>query len=325
MQTQQTYPQNIQTPLVSFIITTYNLPTEYIKECLDSILKLSLNSKEREIILVDDGSDICPLNELTEYLQYIIYLRQSNQGVSVARNYGMMIAKGKYIQFVDGDDYLVQSAYEHCLDLVRYHQPDIVTFNFVKKKNEDISYELPIPISGTEYLNNYNLHGSVWSYIFRHQIVGSLQFTPGIIYGEDEEFTPQLFLRAEKIFKTDTEAYFYRENPHSVIHQNNKEKIKLRLDNNLHVILQLQKKLDVIPLTERQALSRRIAQLTMDYLYNNIRMKHSLIGLNKAIAELKQHGLYPLPKKDYTKKYTLFRKVIGSYIGRIMLLLIIKK
>ena len=210
MQTQQTYTQNIQTPIVSFIITTYNLSLNYLKECLDSILKLSLNAKEREIILVDDGSDISPLNDLAEYQNQIIYLRQPNQGVSVARNYGIMIAKGNYIQFVDGDDYLLQAAYEHCLDIVRYHQPDIVTFNSAKNnKKEETSYELPSPISGTEYLSNYNLHGAVWSYIFKRNIMGSLQFTPGIIYGEDEEFTPQLFLRAERIFKMDTKAYFY--------------------------------------------------------------------------------------------------------------------
>ena len=155
MQTQQTYTQNIQTPIVSFIITTYNLSLNYLKECLDSILKLSLNAKEREIILVDDGSDISPLNDLAEYQNQIIYLRQPNQGVSVARNYGIMIAKGNYIQFVDGDDYMLQAAYEHCLDIVRYHQPDIVTFNSAKNnKKEETSYELPSPISGTEYLRH---------------------------------------------------------------------------------------------------------------------------------------------------------------------------
>ena len=325
MQTQQTYTQNIQAPIVSFIVTTYNLPTEYLIECLKSILQLSLNPKEREIILVDDGSDICPLNDLTEYLSDIIYLRQPNQGVSVARNYGMMLAKGKFVQFVDGDDYLLQSAYEHCLDIVRYHHPDIVTFNFSKDKTTEASYELPIPIAGTEYLSNNNLHGSACSYIFRSAILGSLQFTPGIVYGEDEEFTPQLFLRAERIFKTETEAYYYRDNKDSVSHQLDKQKINLRMDNSLEVLLHLQKKLDLIPIADRQALNRRIAQLTMDYLYNNIRLKHSLIALNKAIKTLRNHGLYPLPDKDYTKKYVLFRKMISTYIGRLGLLLFIKK
>ena len=313
-------------PLVSFIITTSKHQKEYLVECIKSILQLSLNPKEREIILIDDGSDICPLNDLAEYLSNIIYLRQPNQGVSVARNYGMKIATGKYIQFIDGDDYILKAAYEHCLDIVRYHQPDIVTFNYCKNnKNIEPSYELPTPVTGTDFLNNNNLHGAAWSYIFRHSIVGSLQFTPGIVYGEDEEFTPQLFLRAERIFKINTEAYFYRDNKNSVSHQYHKEKIQLRMDNSMEVLLHLQQLLDKIPVAERQALNRRIAQLTMDYLYNNIRLNHSLISLNKCIKQLRSHGLYPLPDKDYTKKYTMFRKAISTYLGRIGLLLFIKK
>ena len=313
-------------PLVSFIITTSKHQKEYLVECIKSILQLSLNPKEREIILIDDGSDICPLNDLAEYLPNIIYLRQPNQGVSVARNYGMKIATGKYIQFIDGDDYILKAAYEHCLDIVRYHQPDIVTFNYCKNnKNIEPSYELPTPVTGTDFLNNNNLHGAAWSYIFRHSIVGSLQFTPGIVYGEDEEFTPQLFLRAERIFKINTEAYFYRDNKNSVSHQYHKEKIQLRMDNSMEVLLHLQQLLDKIPVAERQALNRRIAQLTMDYLYNNIRLNHSLISLNKCIKQRRSHGLYPLPDKDYTKKYTMFRKAISTYLGRIGLLLFIKK
>ena len=238
----------------------------------------------------------------------------------------MKIATGKYIQFIDGDDYIRQAAYEHCLDIVRYHQPDIVTFNYCKNnKNIEPSYELPTPVTGTDFLNNNNLHGAAWSYVFRHSIVGSLQFTTGIVYGEDEEFTPQLFLRAERIFKINTEAYFYRDNKNSVSHQYHKEKIQMRMDNSLEVLLHLQQLLDKIPVAERQALNRRIAQLTMDYLYNNIRLNHSLISLNKCIKQLRSHGLYPLPDKDYTKKYTMFRKAISTYVGRIGLLFFIKK
>ena len=123
----------------------------------------------------------------------------------------------------------------------------------------------------------------------------------------------------------ETEAYYYRENPNSVTHQMDHEKITQKMDNSLEVILHLQKLLDKIPVAERQALSRRIAQLSMDYLVNNIRLKHSLIALNHAIKELRKHGLYPLPDKEYTKKYTMFRKMISTYIGRMALLFFIKK
>ena len=96
------------------------------------------------------------------------------------------------------------------------------------------------------------------------------------------------------------------------------------MDNNLEVILHLQGLLDTIPVADRQALNRRIAQLTMVYLYNNIRLKHSLKSLNHTIKTLREHGLYPLPDKDYTKKYIMFRKLISTYLGRLILLCMTK-
>lgn len=323
---QRELKSDISSPLVSFIITTSNHQSEYLVECVKSILQLSLNAKEREFILIDDGSEEMITNQIKELPDNILYLRLPGLGRSVARNYGMKIANGKYIQFIDGKDYFLQAPYEHCLDIVRYHQPDIVTFNCCKKnKTIEPSYELPTPVTGTYFLKNNNLQGSACSYIFRHSIIGSLQFTPELMYGEDEEFTPKLFLRAERIFKTDTEAYFYRDSPKTISTQLNKEKVQQRMANSLEVILRLQDLLYKIPVAERQALNRRIAQLSMDYLYNNIRQNHSLISLNKCIKQLKEHGLYPLPNKDYTKEYTIFRKAIGSYIGRLALLFIIKK
>lgn len=317
---------NITAPLVSFVITIDSYPVQYIEECLESILQLSLNIKEREIILIDNGNDECCINELAGYLDDIIYLRLPKLGNSMTRNYGLKLAKGQYIQFIEGDDYLIQAAYEHCLDIVRYHHPDIVTFNFAQKEGTtEPSYELPTPISGTEYLNNNNLIGSVCSYIFRNKIIGSLQFTPKIEFGEDEEFTPQLFLRAESIFKTNTLPYHNRVDKYASSQLNSKEKVARHMNNKLEVILNLQKLLDTIPVADRQALNRRIAQLTMDYLCDNIRLKHSLIALNHDIKKLRKYGLYPLPDKDYTKRYTIFRKAISTYVGRITLLFFLKK
>ena len=99
-------------PLISFIITYYNLPVEMLYECIDSILALSLRTDEREIIVVDDGSDSSPINELMRYGDDIIYVRQKNQGLSAARNKGIDVATGSYFQFVDADDQLIQHPYE---------------------------------------------------------------------------------------------------------------------------------------------------------------------------------------------------------------------
>lgn len=310
--------QNI---LVSFIITTYNLPTEYIIECLKSILQLSLSPKEREIILIDDGSDLSPISDLIDYQDDIIYLRQRNQGLSVARNKGLQIATGTFIQFVDGDDFLLQTAYEHCLDLVRYHNPDIVYFQLTDKEGKEVPYSYTEPVCGSCFLHNNNLRGSACSYIFRSSVLKNQRFTPGILH-EDEEFTPILFLKAERIITTDAKAYFYRTRQDSIMHQkeNKRHNLKRLADTEL-VIFHLQKKAALLSETERVALNRRIAQLTMDYLYNTILLTRSMRHLEEAINRLHEKGLYPLPNKKYTKKYQLFCKAINSKMGRRLLVL----
>ncbi len=320
MQNQQIHTQNTQTPLVSFIITTYNLPTDYLVECLKSILQLSLNQKEREIILVDDGSDLAAINDLLAYRDEIIYLRQCNQGLSVARNRGLQIASGAYIQFVDGDDYFLQMQYEHCLDLVRYHNPDIVYFEQTNKETKDVPYQYSEPITGSAFMHNNNLRAAAWSYIFKASILQTLRFTPGILH-EDEEFTPLLFLKAERVITTNAKAYFYRERNDSIVHKKEDKRHNLkRLADTEKVIFHLQAKSAYLPENERIALNRRIAQLTMDYLYNTIILTRSSKHLEDAIKRLHDKGLFPLPEKKYTKKYLMFAKTINSKLGRKLML-----
>lgn len=321
MQTESSFTQNIQTPLVSFIVTTYNLPSEYLEVCLKSILQLSLNPKEREIILIDDGSDLSPIADLMDYQDDIIYVRQRNKGLSMARNKGLQIASGVYIQFVDGDDYLLQTAYEHCLYLARYHDPDIVYFDFTDKEVEVLPYTYTEPVSGSAFLHNNNLRGAACGYIFRSSILQNLRFTPGI-YHEDEEFTPLLFLKADRIITTTSKAYFYRTRQDSIMHQkeNKRHNLKRLADTEL-VIMHLQEKAALLSEAERVALNRRIAQLTMDYLYNTILLTRSTRHLEETIQRLQEKGLYPLPDKKYTKKYQLFCKAIRSKVGRKLLVL----
>ena len=158
-------------PLVSFIITYYNLPVEMLQACIDSILSLSLRPFEREIIVVDDSSDMSPINELMKYEDDIIYVRQKNGGLSMARNKGIDIATGQFIQFVDADDQLIQAPYEQCLDIVRYQQcVDMVMFDFSFEPNVEVVPETVIPVPGTTYLQNYNIHGTAWGYLFRKKV-----------------------------------------------------------------------------------------------------------------------------------------------------------
>lgn len=312
----------MEKPLISFIITYYNLPVSLLHECIDSILALTLRPFEREIIIVDDGSDVSPMNELMAYDHEIIYIRQKHDGLSVARNNGIKMAQGEFLQFIDADDKLLQVPYEQCLDIVRYHQPDMVLFRLAHSTIVQTNIQYNEPVSGVDYMRKNNIHGSACGYIFRSGILGELRFTPGILH-EDEEFTPLLMIRAEKIYATDAQAYYYRRRANSIITDNGIRHRLKKLNDAKHIILRLTETADHLPPSDRIAMQRRIAQLTMDYLYNVIRQTRSRHYLNRCIEDLHKRGLFPLPKRNYTTKYKWFRRMTNSNLGLTLLMWIV--
>jgi len=315
MQTEQMLPKNSQTPIVSFVITYYDIPVALLTKCIDSILSLSLRPDEREIIVIDDGSPTSPVAELAPYINDIIYVRQQNGGLSEARNRGIQMASGEYLQFVDADDYLIRATYEHCLDIIRFQKNDVVMFDFTDNTDDvPLTFDTETSVPGTQYLNHNNLQAAACCYLFRRNILGSLRFTPGI-YHEDEEFTPQLLLRAETVCSTDAQAYFYNQRPHSITTETDVRKIIKRLDDKHKVIKKLDLMADTLPLVERMALQRRVAQLTMDYIYNIIMQTRNRHFLDRKLSVLRREGLFPLPDRNYTTKYKWFRRMTNSSLG----------
>lgn len=115
---------------LSYIIPVYNCE-KYLSECIDSIYKQNLNQEEFEIIIINDGSTDNSEKILDRYIHLhknITYIKQENKGLSRTRNLGMSIAKGKYIQFVDADDYLEPLSANYLLKAAINNQLDIITF-----------------------------------------------------------------------------------------------------------------------------------------------------------------------------------------------------
>ena len=310
-------------PLVSFIVNACDTDADMLRECIESIMSLSLSRQEREIILVDDGSTMTPLNELGTIADDILYIRQRRLGISAARNMGLKMATGRFIQFIGGSDRLIGAPYEHCLDIARYHNPDIVFFHATTKESVGgTPFTYDGPTSGSEYMRQNNIRGAVWGYIFERTLLGSLRFTPDIMH-EDEDFTPQLFIRSERFYSTESEAYLHRER-HSSTGAGRDHDDSTRLFADIErTLIHLQGL--IVPDADRAALNRRIAQLTMDYLVSIIRHTHSISKLNATMERLHDKGLYPLPDRDYTKKYKYFRKMISNPLTRRLLFVIIRK
>ena len=166
-------------------------------------------------------------------------------------------------------------------------------------------------------MEEHNIRGSVCCYLFKKDILRGLRFRPTLTYyAEDEEFTAQLMLNAKRLFVTPAKSYFYRQHKLSIMHRKGKRDVIQRLENTESVIFYLQSRLQTLPQSKHVALQRRIAQLTMDYLYNTARLTHCLSKLDETCERLHEHGLFPLPNKDYTSKYQLFQKLSKHRWGR---------
>lgn len=196
---------------VSVIIPFYN-DEKYLEESIKSIVNQTL--EDIELILIDDGS----LDNSTKIAKRyekkysnVIYIRQYNQGQGIARNKGIEIAKGKYIYFLDSDDYLDKNALELCYKLATRNKADVITFNSRMDKIDSskfiIDYSkrnfLDDSIYGLDYfkisLKNNKLFIPVWLYLYRSDFLReiSIKFEP-IIF-EDKVFTIQICMENPKI------------------------------------------------------------------------------------------------------------------------------
>lgn len=130
----------INRPDVSVIIPVYDVE-KYIFECIDSVLDQTL--KNVEIILVDDGSiDLCPqiIDDYGKKDNRIEVIHKKNGGLSSARNAGLKLARGKYIYYLDADDYIERNALESLVSVAETHNLDILLFNaipFLDSRNKD--------------------------------------------------------------------------------------------------------------------------------------------------------------------------------------------
>ena len=209
--------------LFSIIIPVYNIEL-YIKECIDSIVNQNFN--DYEIILVDDGSNdgsgaIC--DEYQNKYKNIKVIHQANSGLSEARNEGLKIAKGDYIIFVDGDDYLNNKNALMLLSEKTNDNPEAILFgtNYyicksnkyvpgVKLNNEKIS-TLNIEKQISYLVGNCKLQISAWIFCLSKKFIfnNSLFFKKGI-KSEDIEWGIRLYLKIKKLAFLDSNIYVYR-------------------------------------------------------------------------------------------------------------------
>lgn len=224
---------------ISVIVPVYKVSAEYLRECIDSILNQSL--KSTEVVLISDGALDEQISVMKEYEseERVQLLFQENRGVSVARNAGIDAARGKYITFVDSDDYIDKDMCKEVLEAIKERNcqvllwgsykfdenhcdkympfnKDIKVFDATGKKNlqlKTMSGTLPIfDESATK-----NGSGSACSKLYSKAFLddNNLRFPEGIKRAEDVNFHIRVFEAADRISYLNKNFYYYRQNADS--------------------------------------------------------------------------------------------------------------
>ncbi|CAK7003903.1 MAG: putative glycosyltransferase EpsJ [Petrimonas sp.] len=214
-------------PKVSIIVPVYNVE-KYISTCIDSIINQTFT--DFEILVVDDGSPDKSIEKIKKYEDSrIIILRKDNGGLSDARNYGLERASGKYILFVDSDDWVEADLLKDCVEILDNNtELDLIIMGYIKDY-EDISGTVIRSINVLPEKNIFSvreknlnidshlidLMGYSVNKLYRNNLLkrDNLKFPQGITLVEDAIFNFTVFQKVNFIFFLDKAYYHYRIKP----------------------------------------------------------------------------------------------------------------
>lgn len=193
---------------VSVIVTVYNTE-KYIEQCINSLINQTYENIE--IILIDGGStdktpEICRKYE-SKY-KNIRLVQKENEGVSSARNRGIIEATGDYILFVDGDDWVESNTIETLVWLEEENEADIA---FIIKDGHTYSTgEVLIDDGKKMLLHILNVSAvEIWGKLFKKQLFDDVKFPEGKLH-EDLYVMPSIFLKCKKVVAYHKGLYHYR-------------------------------------------------------------------------------------------------------------------
>ena len=221
-------------PLVSVVVPVYNTEEVYLRQCIDSLKVQTL--KEIEIILVDDGSTnscgaVC--DEYAEKDLRIVSLHQDNKGASAARNLGIQRASGKYITFVDSDDWCDDSVLQIVADVAEKQDAEITLFggtiNRISRNGKETACEIHLDsekVSRKECLleaccfprnHKDDFVLATYSKLYKRDFLlkNEVKFPLKVIFGEDRVFALSAFGYCRCFAYCDNCGYHYRINNQS--------------------------------------------------------------------------------------------------------------
>ncbi len=225
-------------PEISIIIPVFNTE-KYLERCLESVI--AQKKIDYEVIVINDGStddsDLIIKKYEEKYSQVIKYFDKSNGGLSDARNFGVQKATGKYLCFIDSDDYIDKNLFEMIKPVIE-QDVDLIKYKCIRveencKEIERIDGPVFDIKSGNEafdelYANDVLIEPA-WLYLYKRSfyIENKFEFPVGK-YHEDWAIVPYILIKAETVVSTNIFGYYYVQSSNSITRNNNNQRIYKR-------------------------------------------------------------------------------------------------
>lgn len=307
---------------VSVIVPVYNTE-EYLRKCLDSLVNQDFSSYE--VIIVNDGSTDNSIKVIDEYVRKYDFVKafsKKNGGLSSARNYGIEKASGKYLTFVDSDDYVEESYLKKLYSIMDKENSDLAVceFSYIYSDGNIVRSYSNLDYTD-DILKKYLLTPPMAPIrMFKKDLFNHIKFKEGIYY-EDLELCPKLVKYAKKVSFVNESLYNYLIRENSIMHQ---KEMNSKLEDIYHVLDSNYKELykdypNEIEYMYIIHLLRTASLRFLDY-------KEGKSELVKIVQIMKDR--FPNWKKNiYFKKSSKKIKIISylAYYKKIGLLKIIKK
>lgn len=287
-------------PKISIIVPVYDVE-KYINRCIESILAQTF--MDFELILVNDGSpDQCGkiCDKYAENDTRIKVIHKKNGGLSDARNFGLEIAQGDFVGFVDSDDYIESDMYEKLLEACEENNSKLAMCGRYKVLGEELqpifSFKGHKIWESREAIENLltwnNIDSSACDKLFRRDLFEQIRFPVGK-YNEDIYIMTQIIHQSEKIIHIGDAKYYYFHRPNSITTEKFSEK-----------------KLDLL------AANRKVIELVTDY-YPDLSLKAESFNL-KGIIYLSGLLQDKRCKKEYLSSYNLINNHLSHNLFKIL-------
>ena len=205
---------------VSVIVPIYNV-AKYLRDCLESLARQEFCGLQ--VIMVDDAStdesNVIATEYTDKYKNFTLVKHENNRGLSAARNTGLLHANGKYILFLDSDDYLADDALKRLYNVSEENELDVLKFDYCANIDENSELlDLDVVISedsdikeGWEFISQVQKDPSCCLILIRKNVIidNNLSFLEGVIH-EDNLFFAELMLSSKRVMTSNLMLYYRR-------------------------------------------------------------------------------------------------------------------